>query len=273
MYLKGSGYKTIPANLTLRTEDSGITIAKVDIFFVRTKYFKKNYMKYADFERFFSQKRLNRYVLACNGDKRKAMTLYRYNLRLSQEMFTIISCFEVSLRNAIDGVLVPELGPEWLKDSVMPGGIFTLPILYETRDKIYTEYDKLTKKDNYSHSKLLASIGFGTWKYMFSPIQYLQTNQKLLDVFPCKQKSSMGNQLNRQYIYNELNKINSLRNRIAHHEPICFRTGQDVIYTDYVIKELAKIQTLFSWMGINGNSMLFGLNHVQKVCNKIDGLK
>lgn len=230
-------------------------------------------MKYGDFERFFSQKRLNRYVMACYGDKRKAMTLYRYNLRLSQEMFTVICCFEVSLRNAIDSELVPQLGPEWLKDSVMPGGIFTLPYLSETHEKIFKRYEKLNKNGLYSHSKLLASLDFGTWKYMFSPVQYNQTKQVLLNVFPNKQKSSKGNQINRQFIYNELDKINSLRNRIAHHEPICFRTGQDVIYTDYVIKELAKIQTLFSWMGIDGKSMLFGLDHVQKVCDKIDGLR
>ena len=45
---------------------------------------------------------MERYVTACGGDTRKAMTLYRYNLQVSQEMFTIVSCFEVALRNAID---------------------------------------------------------------------------------------------------------------------------------------------------------------------------
>ena len=89
-------------------------------------------MKYRDFEHFMSQKRLNRYLQACNGDKRKAMTLYRYNLRLAQELLTIVSCFEVSLRNAIDDILVPQFGNEWLKDSVSPGGMFTLPILHKT---------------------------------------------------------------------------------------------------------------------------------------------
>lgn len=43
------------------------------------------------------------------------MTLYRYNLRLAQELLTIVSCFEVSLRNAIDDILVPLLGNEWVK--------------------------------------------------------------------------------------------------------------------------------------------------------------
>ena len=52
-------------------------------------------MKYRVFEHFMSQKRLNRYLMACNGNRRKAMTLYRYNLRLAQELLTIVSCFEV----------------------------------------------------------------------------------------------------------------------------------------------------------------------------------
>jgi len=230
-------------------------------------------MKYIEFERFFSQKRLSRYVLACKGDKRKAITLYRYNLRLSQEMYTIICCFEVSLRNAIDNVLIPELGQEWLKDSIMPGGIFSIPILHETYCKIYSEYNKLNSKNIYSHSKLLASMSFGTWKYMFSSIQFLQTKQKLLDIFPCKQKSSKEYQINRQFVFNELSKINTLRNRIAHNEPICFKTGQNEIYTDYIINELSKIKTLFSWMGIDSGSMLYGLDHVMKVCDKIDCLQ
>ena len=60
---------------------------------------------------------MQRYKDAANGDTRKAMALYRYNLRLSQEMFTIVSCFEVALRNAIDALLVTTLGENWLKDS------------------------------------------------------------------------------------------------------------------------------------------------------------
>ena len=88
---------------------------------------------------------LHRYLEACGGDTRKAMTLYRYNLHLTQDVFIVISCFEVALRNAIDARLVPLLGEEWLKDSVMPGGIFTAPKLYKTREIIERAYRKLQK--------------------------------------------------------------------------------------------------------------------------------
>lgn len=59
-------------------------------------------MKFTNFERILSPERLNRYVAACGNDTRKAMSLYRMNLYLSQEVFTLLSCFEVALRNAID---------------------------------------------------------------------------------------------------------------------------------------------------------------------------
>ena len=83
-------------------------------------------MKYKEFENIISAQRMRKYLVACGGDTKKAMTLYRYNLELSKEMFTVISCFEVALRNRIDNVLVNHLGNEWLKDSILRGGIFNV---------------------------------------------------------------------------------------------------------------------------------------------------
>ena len=229
-------------------------------------------MKYQEYEHYFSQKRLSRYVLACGDDKRKAIALYRYNLRLAQELLTIVSCFEVSLRNAIDGILMLKLGEEWLKNSVSSGGIFTLPVLHKTNKTITDALNKLREQGKYSHSKLLAQMDFGMWKYMYSPVQYNLTHQSLMGVFPNKQRSTPHLHINQSYIFNELDKINTLRNRIAHNEPLCFRTGQAVIYTEYIRIEYQKIQTLFQWMGIDSKSMLYGLDHVLKVCDSIDSL-
>ena len=101
-------------------------------------------MEYLEFERILSAKRMQRYKDAANGDTRKAMALYRYNLRLSQEMFTIVSCFEVALRNAIDSLLVPTLGENWLKDAVQDNGIFSNGRMNETRKIIEKAYNRLT---------------------------------------------------------------------------------------------------------------------------------
>ena len=229
-------------------------------------------MNYKEFERILSKKRIDRYLKACQGNSRKAMTLYRYNLQLTQDVFTIISCFEVALRNAIDVHLIPILGEEWLKNSVQPGGVFTDPKLNKTREIIERAYHKLVKNGTYSHSKLLAEMEFGIWKYMFSPMQYRLTGRTLLKIFPNKERSSAEIQYNQSYIFNELDKVNTLRNRLAHHEPICFYLNEPNIDTGYILTEYKKIQCLFAWMNIDSHSMLYGLDHVLSTCNKINKL-
>ena len=48
-------------------------------------------MNFSNFEYAISPARLDRYCLACDGNKQKAMTLYRKNLKVSQKLFTVIS--------------------------------------------------------------------------------------------------------------------------------------------------------------------------------------
>lgn len=216
---------------------------------------------------------MERYLAACGGDTCKAMTLYRYNLKISQEMFTIVSCFEIALRNAIDQKLTENLGKEWLIGSISEGGVFTQPILKKTRDIITFAHRRLQQTKSYTHSKLLAEMEFGIWKYMFSPIQYRVTGQNLLSIFPNKPRSSREMQYNQTYIFNELDKVNSLRNRIAHHETICFATNASEIDTSYIINVYSKIKMLFSWMDIDSKSLLYGLDHINQVCTRINRLK
>ena len=80
-------------------------------------------------------------------------------------------------------------------------------------------------------------------------------------------------QYNHSYIFNELDKINTMRNRIAHHEPICFYLQDPVINTTHVLNEYQKIQKLFLWMNVDSRALLYGLDHVQQICNKINELK
>lgn len=80
-------------------------------------------------------------------------------------------------------------------------------------------------------------------------------------------------QYNHTYIFNELAKINDLRNRIAHHEPICFLSNNAIIDTNYTRQRYNLILRLFTWMNINSGELLYGLDHIQNVCNEIDELK
>ncbi len=69
--------------------------------------------------------------MACDGNTSMAMVLYRYNIRVSLEMFAVVGAFEVALRNSIDRVMTGSFGSDWLRNAVLPGGIFDRP---ECRD-------------------------------------------------------------------------------------------------------------------------------------------
>ena len=230
-------------------------------------------MKYSKFQHILSRERLQRYLSACDNNTRKTMTLYRLNLNLSQEVFTLISCFEVAIRNAIDSILTEKLGADWLRDAVLDGGIFDVPGCRDSARIIKKAYTRLMRDGSYSHPKLLAEMEFGVWKYMFANPQYRAAGRTLLAVFPNKPRSSAEAQYNNTFIFNKLDGLNVLRNRIAHHEPICFARRQPEIETTYILNAYQTLHKLFLWMGIDSPSLLYGLDHVQKVCSKINNLK
>ena len=227
-------------------------------------------MKYKEIEDIFSAKRMQKYVLACGGDTLRAMTLYRYNLKLSQELFTLVSCFEVALRNRIDKQMVAHLGNDWLRDAILPNGVLYYDRRVEnTRKIIEKAYNGLMREGNYSHSKLLSEMEFGVWKYMFSNAAYALMGQRLLQIFPNKPRSSRQHRYDNTYIFQELDYINKLRNRIAHHEPICFSRPNIAIDTSYVLNQYARMMKLFQWMNIDGPSLVYGLDHVAYVSGKV----
>lgn len=213
---------------------------------------------------------MNRYKTACGGNSKKAMTLYRKNLQLSQELFTVISCFEIALRNAIDKQLVVTLGNDWLRNGAAVGGFFDNPQCRLTKGNINDAVAKLNHL--YTHNKLVAELGFGFWRYMFAPNQYTATGRTLMQIFPAKPTSTAAVQYNQTFVFNQLAQINNLRNRIAHHEPICFIPGQPIKNTTYARQHYGLILQLFQWMSIDEGKLLYGIDHINSVCHQIDAL-
>lgn len=113
---------------------------------------------------------------------------------------------------------------------------------------------------------------FGFWKYMFSNPQFRLSGRVLLKAFVNKPRSSRNLNIDNTYIFNELDYINNIRNRIAHHEPICFDI-QGNIDTYYVLSRYDKMIRLFAWLGIDCTAFLYGLDHVKQVCDKINILR
>lgn len=227
-------------------------------------------MKHNEFEKIMSKPRMDRYLIACSGDSRKAMTLYRINLNLSQQMFTIISCFEIALRNKIDEHYTLIYGNDWLKNSIQIGGFFNGKKTWRTKKTLVASLKKLNS--NYTHNKLVAEMDFGFWRYLFAKPQFNAGGKTLLQVFPAKPRSTPSIQYNQTFVFEELKKINNLRNRIAHHEAICFRLGHNTIDAGYVSRHYSLILNLFNWMSIDEKGLLYGIDKVNTSINKINSL-
>lgn len=227
-------------------------------------------MKFKDFEYTMSSFRMSRYLKACNNNSQKAMTLYRKNLKLSHGLFTIISCFEVALRNAIDRCCLTHLGQYWLYYAVCNGGIFDNAQCIMTAKTIQEALQ--ASRGQYTHNKLVADLGFGFWRYLFSPHQYRATGQHLLSIFVARPPGNAQIKYNALYVFNRLAEINKIRNRIAHHEPICFLARQSVKNTAYARQQYEIIVELFRWLEIDEGSLLYGLDHISSICYEIDNL-
>jgi hypothetical protein len=123
-----------------------------------------------------------------------------------------------------------------------------------------------------SPDQLVAALGFGFWRYLFAPHQYAATGNSLLAVFYERPASSAEQHYNARYFFNELAAVNRLRNRIAHHEPVCFLPRKPIADTSYARSNLLLIHHLLRWMGAPPGDLLYGINHASAICAAIDKL-
>lgn len=104
-------------------------------------------------------------------------------------------------------------------------------------------------------------------------VMTMTRTMRLLLLLAMMTVGATGAWMRNSYIFNELDKINTMRNRIAHHEPVCFYLQDPVIDTTHVLGIYLKMQRLFAWMGIDSHALLYGLDHVHQVCRRINELK
>lgn len=75
----------------------------------------------------------------------------------------------------------------------------------------------------YSNDRLVSSVTFGFWTYLFNRIPFRGGGMNLLQIFPNRTHG-----LAQRPIYNELQEIKTFRNLIAHHEAICFNSTGEI---------------------------------------------
>jgi hypothetical protein len=219
-------------------------------------------MKYRDFERVFSVPRLNKYLRAAGGDKQKALRLYRYNIKLCQRFYGMLGILEVALRNTVNDHFKTQLADtDWIVTQAKSG------FLKKYHDSIQKEHTRLVNAGSYTNDKLLSTLSFGVWTYMFSRHCYRNSGKTLLRIFPNKKHGA-----NQSDIYNELDEIRIFRNRIAHHEPLCFNQ-QGQIDLSYAVRILNMIEKYLNYLGFNPKEAFYGIEHPFTIFKAIDKLR
>lgn len=203
-------------------------------------------MKYNEFITVLSEARMSKYNSVAQGDKVRAIQLYHHNLKLSQRLFGVIGMFEVMLRNAIYNHYSKSFNDaEWIIGQATSG-----KLLEHDTNEVMRIRNEFVRKGVYSPDKMVASFSFGFWTYLFTRHNYKVGGKTLLQIFPNRCKG-----LKQSDVYNDLTRIREFRNRIAHHEPICFNSNRE-LDTTYASSLYTLIRTYIGYMGYDADKVL-----------------
>jgi hypothetical protein len=107
----------------------------------------------------------------------------------------------------------------------------------------------------YTHDRLIAKLSFRFWRYQFAKKEFAASGSTLLEIFPNRPFGTR-----QKDVFGHLTKINDVRNRVAHYEPICF--DNLIISTEQVTRRYRLILDLLHCMVCNPTRILYGIDGV-----------
>lgn len=151
-----------------------------------------------------------------------ALELYAWNTAVSAAFLTPLHICEVVVRNAVADALVSTYGERW---PWSPAFLRSLP----DPKHVYSPRRDLVNatRSTRSTGKAIPELNFIFWQNMFTSRHDERIwNAHLLDILPGLDPQTPTS-ISRESVYNDLQQIRLLRNRIAHHEPIFRRNLGD----------------------------------------------
>lgn len=156
-----------------------------------------------------SEPRFGAYLSKGGNDTGYALALYLYNARLAKAFLYPLHVVEVTLRNAIDGLLVGRYGQTWPHEPALRDGLLT-EAGRATLDKAIGRAGA-----GASRGQIIAELTFDFWSHLLRPEYHALWRTALNIVFP-HARPPVG----RHEVQGLARSINRFRNRVAHHEPI-----------------------------------------------------
>lgn len=167
-------------------------------------------VSYEELEMALSLERFGRYLDWANGDRDCAIELYTFNTLISESLYTPLQMLEVALRNRIHAVMTEAVNESWFHER----GLLLGEWQPEQLAKAIQDIEESRKEP--TPGRIVAALTFSFWTAMFGK-DYETLWQTTLHKIGRKQN---GKGLRRKDFSGPLAQIRSLRNRIAHHEPV-----------------------------------------------------
>lgn len=179
-----------------------------------------------------SNERLDKYRQrgVCGGDE-NLLVHYAWNIALSESLYPILQCMEISLRNSIhDATSAAYNTPLW----------FDTPRLLDdhSRSNIQKAREDLQKnRKPVTAAGIIAEQNFGFWTALFNRrLEQILWPKIFRSAFPGLPKHMRT----RNIIAGRLNEVRKFRNRVFHHEPIW--------YIQNLREKHTKILELIAWV-------------------------
>ena len=167
-----------------------------------------------------SPERMATYVQTTNGDKEKALRLYTWNTAISAAFYGPLQGLEVSLRNSMHRQLESAYGSKWYDNPKCGFDAGTIKRIDTAKSTL--------KRGKYpiDPSHVVAELPFGFWVSLLGrggrPLlpETMKKNYEMTLWRPALYKAFPNSKRNRSKTHNPLDYLRTLRNRIAHHEPV-----------------------------------------------------
>lgn len=177
-------------------------------------------------ERSITPTRMSTYLNEAGGDADRARELYLWDRKLAVAFLADLAILEVALRNAMSAQLKAKWGPAWYENFEMPLDDRSMTTLHRAWERV---------REPKTADKLVAQCMFGFWSGLLHKgdhagkaprrvrCDYEVLWRGVLDkAFPGgrAQAKADGKRWNREYARDVVKRVNELRNRVAHHEPL-----------------------------------------------------
>lgn len=176
-----------------------------------------------------------------------SICFYEWNSEVSAAFLAPLHIFEVVLRNAVSDALEQVYGPQWPWSGQL---IKSLP----NPSRNYSPQNDLVRARQgvATVGKVIPELKFVFWQNMFTGRHDTRVwNMHLHRIMPHLDKTKAVS-VNRKMIYDQVDRLRTLRNRIAHHEPIFTRNLAD----DYIIMhKLVGYRCQYTAAWLDGNQI------------------